>query len=131
MCVQHGLYVSYPYVSLHQFANCHPRGLDVGYPYNEFALVLPMCVRHRLYVGYSYVGLHWVCLCLSDMGFMWTPTLIWVCIRFARVCPTRALFGLPVCGFASVFPFETHMGFMRATYILCGFALVLSYVGRT
>ena len=123
MCVKHGLYVGYP-CEFASVCQLRPTWALCGLPIREFALVLLMCVRHRLYVGYSYVGLHWVCPCLSDMGFMWAT------IRFARVCPTRALCGLPICGFASVFPFETHMGFMRATYmwICVGFVLCWTHM---
>ena len=55
------------------------------------------------------------CLCVSNIGFMWA-THMWVCFGFAHVCPTWALCGLTIYGFALVFPSVFNIGFMWASH---------------
>ena len=98
MCVQHGLYVGYPYVGLRWFCPCVS---NIGFMWatRGFVLGLIMCVQHRLYVSYPY-GFASVCAFETHIGFMWA-THIWVCIGFTHGHgPTWALWGLSIYGFA-------------------------------
>ena len=67
VCVQHGLYVVYPYVGLHRFA--HWRSTLALYGLQNvnllwgFDLVYPTWIMRATHM--------WVCLCVSNMGFMW------------------------------------------------------------